>query len=315
MGQRTQQAKQQAALGYAVGLDDISSSLDFKKRWNDYSAAVTEAQNRAKSKSGILSFIRTAVFFVASVFAPGSWGIAAKAGLAFGSSAAAGMAADDMVGGIKKPKAPEMKATRFKKSRNIERQTELEGAYEQLGQQIDDMESDMDTAHWMQPLTLATTFYGPQMIEQIAAGGAAAGAGASPTVGVDGTAALSPEGVPVGASASTGVNWGNIIGQGSKIGVGVTGASQALNTYMSGLSTDYVPISERTSGYDYSTVQDIDYDDVAATLDIISEDAFSRQGGYLPEMDTHASLDSPPWESSTDYLDYLDEVTDDLTVG
>ena len=82
-----------------------------------------------------------------------------------------------MVGGIRKPKAPEMKASKFKKTRNIERQTELDGAYDQLGQQINEMEADMDTAHWMQPLTLATTFYGPQMIESLAGSGAGALAG------------------------------------------------------------------------------------------------------------------------------------------
>ena len=57
MGQRTQQAKQQAALGYAVGLDDLASSLDFKKRWDDYTAAVAEA-NPPSPESSILTTVK-----------------------------------------------------------------------------------------------------------------------------------------------------------------------------------------------------------------------------------------------------------------
>ena len=314
MGQRTQQAKQQAALGYAVGLDDLASSLDFKKRWDDYTAAVAEAQQKARNKSGILSFVRTAVFFATAVFAPfaAHW---ANALLSTSVAGVGGMAADEMVGGVPKPKAPVMKASRFNKSRNIERQQELEGAYTQLHSDIDKMEDDMNKAHWMQPLNLAISFYGPKMIQKATTATTAATA-SSPTVGVEGTTALTPEGAPVSSANTIGGTkaWKDLVTTAGMYGVGMTGAQNVIASYMPGLSTEYSAIQPRGTGHDYSTVQDntrVDYTDVAATLDRIAP---SVDASGLPQLDSHSSLDTPAWESEVDYLDYLDEITDDLTL-
>ena len=67
MGRRSRQAKQQAALGYAVGLDDLSSSLDFRKKWKDFTEEVKEANKEAAKKSAFTSFVRTAVFYATAV--------------------------------------------------------------------------------------------------------------------------------------------------------------------------------------------------------------------------------------------------------
>ena len=54
MGRRSRQAKQDAALGYAVGIDDLTSSLDFRKRWSDFTEEVKEANKDAAKKRLLL---------------------------------------------------------------------------------------------------------------------------------------------------------------------------------------------------------------------------------------------------------------------
>jgi hypothetical protein len=140
-----------------------------------------------------------------------------------------------------------------------------------------------------------------------------AAAATSPTVGVGGSpTALTGEGIPVTMGGSSGSGpWSSIVNTGTKIGVGMMGAQNALATYMPGISTDYSQIQPTGSAYDYSTVQDVDYSDIADTLSRIAP---SVDSSGLPQIDSHSALDNPAWQSEVDYLDYLDEITDDLTV-
>ena len=164
MGRRSRQAKQQAALGYAVGLDDLSSSLDFRKKWKDFTEEVKEANKEAAKKSAFTSFVRTAVFYATAVATGGMSMLWHSAATSYAASAAAGLVADEVLyGDIPVPQAPNKKASKFNQARNMEKQQQLETAYGDLAGDIALVESNIDTAHYVEPLTNVVAFYGPKI--------------------------------------------------------------------------------------------------------------------------------------------------------
>ena len=92
-----QRSKQRAILAFDIGVDDFSSVMTWKKRWDEYNAAAKAAYEHAQKKGGIVNFVRMAVFGVAAAFTGGMSTIA-QAAIGFGASAAGGMIADEILG-------------------------------------------------------------------------------------------------------------------------------------------------------------------------------------------------------------------------
>jgi hypothetical protein len=165
-GRRSKESRQQAALGYAIGLDDMLANLDWRQKWYDYNEQVKEARKESMEKGGLVSFLRTAVFYVsAALTAGGTLPLWAQAGIGIGAGATGGMAADAAYGDIKVPEKPELKQTKFNKARQIEREVQLAEAYTTLASDIKGTEMGIDQGHITEPMKNALTWFGPKIAE------------------------------------------------------------------------------------------------------------------------------------------------------
>ena len=183
MGTRANKAKQRAMISFDMGVDDLSSVLTWKDRWEKYNEAAIDAQEKAKEKGGILGFIRVAIFALTAYLTAGMTTIASAA-TSFAASAGAGMIADEIVGEYNLEKPTVKPVRKYKRSGEVQQIANYEEAYDSLQHQIDSIEDDFNQGHWKQPLQLVATFYGQDLMADIKSG-TLFGDGSSITVGLD----------------------------------------------------------------------------------------------------------------------------------
>ena len=166
MGTRANKAKQRAMISFDMGVDDLSSVLTWKDRWEKYNEAAQDAQKKAKKKGGILSFVRTAIFALTAYLTAGMSTLA-SASISFAASAGAGMVSDEIIGeyNLEKPTAKPVR--KYKRSGEVQQIANYEEAYDTLQHQIDSIEADFNEGHWKQPLQLVATFYGQDIMQGI----------------------------------------------------------------------------------------------------------------------------------------------------
>ena len=164
-----QGSKQRAILAFDIGVDDFSSVMTWKKRWDEYNAAAKAAYEHAQKKGGIVNFVRMAVFGVAAAFTGGMSTIA-QAAIGFGASAAGGMIADEILGEYDLVKPTATPTRKYKQSGEIQKIAEFDTAYDTLDTQIEQSEDAINMGHWMQPLQLTMQFYGQELFQELMAG-------------------------------------------------------------------------------------------------------------------------------------------------
>ena len=300
MGRRSRQAKQDAALGYAVGIDDLTSSLDFRKRWSDFTEEVKEANKDAAKKSAFTSFVRTAVFYATAV-ATGGMSLAASAAISYTSSALSGLAADELLyGDLDVPKAPKKKATKFNKARNIEKHQQLETAYGELESDIGLAESQIDTAHYVEPLTHVVAFYGPKMID--AKWGGMGPTGGQPVSMLDSAGQKAAQQGIINSGGIPDIGTGSLASAGAT-GPGATsaGTPTVASSGPSGTSAG-ATTSSQGGDIDWAAIEDT-LRDIAPDVTMTENNA--PQGAEIKDVNNPAAYDSP-----VDYYDFLDESAD-----
>jgi len=300
-GERLRRAKNQANMAFNVGLDDLMSTLDFRDKWNTFKQEVNAANKKAQRKSGLMSFVRTAVFYAAAVATGGMSSIPLKAAISAGASAAGGMLADQWYGDLKAPKTPEMRASKFNKARNIEKYGQLEDSYTELEGDIDLAEQSINSAHYIEPLTNALAFYGPELAKGVADG----------SIGLNWFKGLGKGGemfnhlmTPGGTSGMT--ESGNFLasaGSSVDIGSGMQVASTSAGT--SDMSMDSDVAASVASNPSNSSV---DWAAIEGVLDTLRTDVDALQNA--PSSNTVPMGES--YGMSDDY-DFSDEIADSMT--
>ena len=166
---QAQRSRQKAALAYAVSVDDTAAAMDWKSKWEEYNQAVRDSMREANKKGGLLSFIRTAAFYITAVATGGtSMTLGERMISSMAAGSGFGMLGDEAYGDIEVPQKPDPTSRRFRKAQQIEQQTELESMYSQLAVDIDSAESSINEQHWVQPLMNAISFYGKDVINTMA---------------------------------------------------------------------------------------------------------------------------------------------------
>lgn len=257
----------------------------------------------------MLSFLRTAVFYVTAV-ATGGLSLstslattAARAAISTGASMAAGAIGDRVYGGIPVPQAPEMRASKFNKTKNIEKQSQLEDSYTELEGDIELAEQNIDTANWVEPLTNAISFYGPDLAKGVAEGGGLGlfKAGSS-TAGQIIDSLIMPKGVSI-PGAELGTSYAQNISTGgagfSDMTVASAGSGQEQTA-----TTDMPMVASAGSG----TSTQIDWNAIEGVLNTMRSDVESIESG----TSVAAAPMSQPYGLGGDY-DFSDEIADSLT--
>ena len=166
-------AKQAYAFHQDLATDELLINNKFIEANKVYMRELWENERELAQKSGWTSFVRTAVFLVAAVVSA-PLGPAAAFAIATTAAAGASWLTDELMGDVTVEGAPSKEdfESRYNISSVSSRYADLEGAWDQMQNDVDAAEYDIDTAHYMQSLQLGMKFFGMKMISA---------AGASPT--------------------------------------------------------------------------------------------------------------------------------------
>ena len=306
-GERVRRAKNKVNLAFNVGLDDLMSTLDFKEKWSTFKEEVNRANQKAQKKSSMLSFLRTAVFYATAVATGGlSLGTqlattAARAAISTGASMVAGSVGDKSYGDIPVPQAPEMRASKFNQTRNLEKQGQLEDSYTELEGDIELAEQNIDTANWVEPLTNAISFYGPALAKGVAEGGGLGIFKGGVNFDFIDTLRL-PDGVSM-PGAEPGTSFAQNMSGGGFSDMTVASAGSGGMGRQTG--TADIPMPASTG--DLSSTE-IDWNAIEGVLNTMRSDVESIESG----TSVAAAPMSQPYGLSGDY-DFSDEIADSLT--
>tara|TARA_R100000458_G_C8245661_1_gene223659 strand:- start:191 stop:1126 length:936 start_codon:yes stop_codon:yes gene_type:complete len=311
MGTRANKAKQRAMISFDMGVDDLSSVLTWKDRWEKYNEAAIEAQEKAKKKGGILGFIRTAVFALTAYLSAGMITIASAA-TSFFASAGAGMIADEIIGeyNLEKPTAKPVR--KYKRSGEVQQIANYEEAYDTLQHQIDSIEQDFNQGHWKQPLQLVATFYGQDIMKGIKNG--TLFDTPSVTAGLD-TGSIAGSGTPTTIDAS-----GNVVpGTSYEFGgfeYGITQPPSVLEGATSAAGTGVEAIAGANLFTEALTqTWDLVKNEALVTLAEGGWQSLTGEGAFSKGIEGEESIieDRNKWNQGFD--DALNEVIDDVNLA